>query len=193
MTLGRWIKAIHLGGDYLRPIRNVTWSHVSVERIQRLGAYAVVLGSDESGVEHLLLTRISELGYPVGAWGLPGGGVEHGESPEAALRRELCEETGLQVADQWLIDVHDLHLVAPGRGGRIEDYHGVHLLYSVNIVQSGAVQSGLAQVRVVEPESTTDLVRWVPVRALSAADSPEPGGPLLAVVPYVLGRLDRYR
>jgi ADP-ribose pyrophosphatase YjhB (NUDIX family) len=38
-------------------------------------------------------------------WGLPGGGVQHGESLEHAMRREVLEETGLSVEVSGLLQV----------------------------------------------------------------------------------------
>jgi 8-oxo-dGTP diphosphatase len=147
-----------------------------VKPVQRLGAYAVVVRDDS-----LLLTRISPLGFPAGWWGLPGGGVDQGESPADAMIRELHEETSLTPLSWRLVDVHDIHTVAPGRGDAYEDYHGVHLLYAV------AVDSGVVP-HVVETGGTTDEVRWVPLSALAAG---EPGR-LLPVVEHVLRRLDQF-
>lgn len=46
----------------------------------------------------LLLGRMSpERGVFPGQWGLPGGGVEPGESLEQALSREMREELGIEI------------------------------------------------------------------------------------------------
>ena len=141
---------------------------------QRLGAYAVVVQDGR-----ILLTRISALGYPAGWWALPGGGVHHGESPGTTVVRELYEETGLTAVSARLVDVHDVHTESPGRDDQYEDYHGVHLLYAVN------VQPGV-EPHVTELDGTTDAVRWAPVDELKA----DAQLALLPVVEYVLGRLE---
>ena len=53
-----------------------------------------VLARDGAG--RLLLIRHS---YGTGAWMPPGGGVDRGEDPVAAGRRELAEEVGLELHD----------------------------------------------------------------------------------------------
>lgn len=144
-------------------------------RTQRLGAYAVVLR--EPG--ELLLTQISDRGYPATAWALPGGGVDHGESPHDAVRRELYEETGQRALTARLIDIHSLHIVDHGRDDRYEDYHGVHVLYAVE------VESGI-EPQVMEVDGTTEAARWVPLAEVGGLWT-------LPVVDYVLESLDAYR
>ncbi|WP_281974286.1 NUDIX hydrolase [Halobacillus litoralis] len=62
---------------------------------------AVVIISDEEG-KVLLQQRTS----PYGAWGLPGGLMELGESTEEVAEREVYEETGLKVENLQLMNVY---------------------------------------------------------------------------------------
>lgn len=146
-----------------------------VRRTQRLGAYAVVIVGDR-----ILLTRISAVGYPAGSWTLPGGGVDHGESPQDAVVRELYEEAGLHARSSHLVDVHDVHVVALGRDDRYEDYHGVHLLYAVEVDTTVVPH-------VTDVDGTTDLVRWVPIAEVGTTVSP-----VLSMVEHAIAHRDQF-
>lgn len=61
---------------------------------------AVVLVINEHG--YVLLQQRTE---PYGKWGLPGGLMELGESPEETACREVYEETGIKVKNLRLINV----------------------------------------------------------------------------------------
>jgi ADP-ribose pyrophosphatase YjhB (NUDIX family) len=61
-----------------------------------------------------------------GQWSIPGGAVEVGEELPAALRRELREETGLEVDIQDVVEV--LERIQRSPDGRVQ-YHYVLIDY----------------------------------------------------------------
>jgi ADP-ribose pyrophosphatase YjhB (NUDIX family) len=97
-------------------------------KYQRFGAYGLV--TDPAG--RTLLALISP-GYPgAGHWHLPGGGTDHGETPEEALARELVEETSQvgRVGELFGISHrHDPDAIGPE--GVPLDWHVVRVLFRV--------------------------------------------------------------
>ena len=118
-------------------------------RMQRVAAYALVVRDDA-----VLLTRFSERGFHSGQWGLPGGGIEHGEHPRDAVIRELKEETGLECVVGDVVTVDDVRVRGTAPSGRDEEFH------SIGIVYAATVPDGV-EPRVVEQDGTTDAVAWV--------------------------------
>jgi 8-oxo-dGTP diphosphatase len=73
-----------------------------------------------------------------GYWSLPGGLVEAGETLEAAVKREILEETGLRVTPTKIFELFER--IMPDAQGRAE-YHYVLLDYICKVV-GGTLQAG---------------------------------------------------
>ena len=110
---------------------------------QRIAAYGVA--RDAEG--RLLLARASPALTLRGRWFLPGGGVQHGESPPDSLRREMEEESGLTVSLGPLLEIlSDVRTIPDGTS-----LHTVRLIYRVESWE-GTLRP--------EAEGTTDAVGW---------------------------------
>lgn len=129
-------------------------------QLQRVAAYALIRRD-----ETVLLTRISALGHHRGSWTLPGGGVDHGESPADAVVREVREECGVECAVGRMLTVHDVHFAGTAPSGRHEDFHGIHLVYAATIPDG-------ADATVHEVDGTTDAVAWVSAEQIESGEVP---------------------
>jgi len=116
------------------------------------------------GEEVLLIKR----GRPpaLGAWSLPGGAQELGETAEAAARRELLEETGLTCGALTLVaHVDSIHR---DEVGRIQ-YHYTILDFCARYISGEAVAGGdVSEVSWVRAEDFDRYDLWEQARHVIA-------------------------
>ena len=111
----------------------------------------------------VLLAQRPEGKSMAGLWEFPGGKVEKGETPEAALVRELHEELGIETWDSCLAPL-------TFASHKYEDFHLLMPLYACR-KWSGIVQPKEGQ-----------TLKWVAARDLSKYPMPAADLPLIPIL-----------
>jgi NAD+ diphosphatase len=101
---------------YGNPLRQIApldgWPFDPIDRMDRYGEVCMVIRRPNGK----LLTSIKTF-YPAGCYRLPTGGVSHGEAIEAAVLREVEEETSLQVIIRRFLAVIEYQPTQPSLAG----------------------------------------------------------------------------
>ncbi len=92
--------------------------HAPIMAVAAMG----ILYSEEKG---LLLEKRTD----TGEWCTPGGAIELGESLEEALKREIKEETNLDIVNPKLFDIKaNVHMVYPNK----DEVYYTDIVYEIN-------------------------------------------------------------
>ena len=100
-----------------------------MEEVQstHVGAYGFIIKDD-----CIALIKKARGGY-TGLLDIPGGGIEHDETPIEALKRELMEEAGVTVKSYELLTATSRTFKWQVKEDLTEDLHHIGLLYKVEV------------------------------------------------------------
>ncbi|MFI0356828.1 NUDIX hydrolase [Actinomadura sp. 9N407] len=113
---------------------------------------------EDAGVPSVILIKRADRGRNAGQWGLPGGRMDEGETPEQAALRELHEELGLELEPSEVL-------------GRLDDFPATSGFAITPIVVApadpGPLRPSPDEVKSVHHVSLArladdDTPRWVP-------------------------------
>ena len=90
-----------------------------------VGAYGIIIKDNK-----IALVRKARGGY-IGKLDLPGGGIEHTESPVETLKREIMEEAGIAITNYKLLDVVATNIKWEMEPDLWEDLHHIGILYTI--------------------------------------------------------------
>ena len=95
-----------------------------------IGAYAIIINNNK-----IALIKKATGAY-TGKYDLPGGGIEHTETPLQALHRECKEEIDATVIKERLLDVTSVNVTWNIKEDLEEDLHHIGILYEVKIKET---------------------------------------------------------
>lgn len=96
---------------------------------KHIGAYGFIIKNDK-----IALIRKARGGY-TGLLDIPGGGIEHNETPVDALKRELMEEANVTVLDYQLLTATSRTFTWQMTDKIKEDLHHFGILYKVRVLE----------------------------------------------------------
>lgn len=107
-----------------------------------------------------------------GKWFFPGGALEKGERTEVALRREVQEETGIDLQSiTFFIFKETFFYYEPHQQG----YHSLNLFFLATLERTTSARHEQA-----DPTDEADTYTWVDIETLKPGDMQSIGGEILA-------------
>ena len=117
-----------------------------------VGAYGFIIKDDK-----IALIKKARGGY-TGLLDIPGGGIEHNETPVEALKRELMEEAGVTVQNYELLCATSRTFQWQMEPDVIEDLHHIGIIYKVELDNYDILSIS---------ELDTDYSKWVDINTIT--------------------------